>query len=486
MTGRTPDWSELATENERVLTDGGASAERLVPASLGQASAEHVPGAPAAAGASPAAAASWPAAVLVSAAVPAAARLLVPAPAAVSPAAVSAVTAATAATAAAAGRRPRWPYRTPRGAAARAAAVLVVGAAAALAVGAAAAASPGGPALRSQAAKPPLTWHVVKKVGQGANSGVTAVTPVGASGGGWAFSGDGSAAPTAFRSTGSAWSPAPFPGRPGERVLAAQTTAAVDVWAFTTNGTTSRALRWNGSRWSVAGSFPREISGATVVSNSDVWVFGDQFQPGGVLGTWHFNGRAWTHVPGEAGLHGGSALSGRSIWAFGGTKVAHWNGRAWTATSVASLLPARDQNGLNDPGLTAIYAQSPTSVWAVGTGAREDEGGPLVVLHFNGRAWSRAALSGAFPGDPAFGQVAPDGRGGLWIPMPGNEGGRGHLVHYAGGHLTAAVLPIAANQIAPAVVAAIPASWQAMAGGLVHAPGSFGAGDASVILHFER
>jgi hypothetical protein len=362
----------------------------------------------------------------------------------------------------------------------------VVGAAAAVAVGAAAAASPAGPALRSQGAKPPLTWHVVKKVGQGANSGFTAITPVGASGGGWAFSGDGSAAPTAFRSTGSSWSPAPFPGRPGERVLAAQTTAAVDVWAFTTNGTASRALRWNGSRWAVAGSFPREISGATVISNSDAWVFGDQFQPGGVLGTWHFNGRTWTHVPGEAGLHGGSALSARSIWAFGGTKVAHWNGRAWAATSVASLLPARDKNGLNDPGLTAIYAQSPTSVWAVGTGAREDEGGPLVVLHYNGHAWSRAAGSDAFPGDPAFGQVAPDGRGGLWIPMPGDEGGPGHLVHYAGGHLTAAVLPVAANRIAPAVVAAIPASWQAMAGGLVHAPGSFGASEASVILHFER
>jgi hypothetical protein len=450
---RTPDWSALVSENERFLADGGASAERLVPAALGRASAEQVTGAAQAASgaASPGAAAMG-----------------------------------TAAMAAAPPRRLRWWRWGTRGATAGAAAALAVGAATALAVASAAAASPTVPPLAGHPRTPPLTWHLVKQVRQGANGGFTAITPVGASGGGWAFSGDGSTAPAAFQSTGAGWSPAPFPGRPGERVLAAQTTAGADVWAFTTNGTRSRALRWNRSRWSVAGAFPREISGATVVSNSDVWVFGDQFQPGGVLGTWHFNGRTWTHVPGEAGLHGGSALSATSIWAFGGTKVAHWNGHTWTAASIASLLPARDKNGLNDPGLTAIYAQSPTSVWAVGSGAREDEGGPLVVLHYNGHAWSRVAQSGAFPGDPAFGQVALDGRGGLWIPMPGNEGGAGHLVHYSGGHLTAAALPVTANRIAPAAVAAIPASWQVLAGGLIHAPSNPGARDVSVILHLER
>jgi hypothetical protein len=450
---RTPDWSALASENERFLTGGGASGERLVPAALGQASAEQVAGAAQASGA----AASTAAATVAFATV---ASVAMRAPS----------------------RRLKWRHR---GATAGAAAALAVGAATALAGASSASASPAVAPLAGQVVKPPLTWHLVKQVRQGANGGFTAIAAVGADFG-WAFSGDGSAAPVAFLRNGGTWTPTPFPGRPGDRVLAAQSTPDANVWAFTTNGTSSRVLRWNRSRWSVAGSFPREISGAAVAGDRNIWVFGDRFQPGGVLGTWHFNGLAWTRVPGEASLNGGYALSPSSVWAFGGTKVAHWNGRAWTATSVASLLPARDKNGLNDPGLTAIYAQSPTSVWAVGTGAREDEGGPLVVLHFNGHAWSRAAQSGAFAGDPAFGQVAPDGRGGLWIPMPGNEGSAGHLVHYSGGRLTAAVLPVAANRVAPAAVAAIPGSWQALAGGLAHAPGNLGAGDVSVILHFER
>ena len=57
MASGTPDWSELASENERFLADGGASGERLVPPSLWRASAEQVASAaPAAAPPRPAAA----------------------------------------------------------------------------------------------------------------------------------------------------------------------------------------------------------------------------------------------------------------------------------------------------------------------------------------------------------------------------------------------------------------------------------------------
>jgi hypothetical protein len=45
MASGTPDWSALASENERFLADGGASGERLVPPSLWLASAEQVTGA---------------------------------------------------------------------------------------------------------------------------------------------------------------------------------------------------------------------------------------------------------------------------------------------------------------------------------------------------------------------------------------------------------------------------------------------------------
>ena len=43
--------------------------------------------------------------------------------------------------------------------------------------------------------------------------------------------------------------------------------------------------------------------------------------------------------------------------------------------------------------LIGVYEQSPTSVWAAGSGDRQDEGGPVVVLHYDGHAWSKAARS---------------------------------------------------------------------------------------------
>jgi hypothetical protein len=54
MASGTPDWSALASENERFLADGGASGERLVPPSLWRASAEQMTSAaPAAAAPAP-------------------------------------------------------------------------------------------------------------------------------------------------------------------------------------------------------------------------------------------------------------------------------------------------------------------------------------------------------------------------------------------------------------------------------------------------
>jgi hypothetical protein len=107
------------------------------------------------------------------------------------------------------------------------------------------------------------------------------------------------------------------------------------------------------------------------------------------------------------------------------------------------------------------------------------------VLHFNGRAWSKVAQSDV-SGSEYFGQIAPDGRGGLWIPVPAADGSASHLMHYSGGRLTAAVLPVAASRITVLAVAWVPGTFQALAGGATHAPGNFGAGVVSVILHYMR
>jgi hypothetical protein len=286
-------------------------------------------------------------------------------------------------------RQPRrWGRRATAAAASITTALAITGAASAWAL---AATSPG------------LSWHFVKHVHSGGNGDFTAVVAVGKTGG-WAF--NGVSKPAAWKRSGGSWTQVSFPGRSGEEVVAAGASSASNVWAFTGGGSGSRALRWNGSGWSAVRSFAGQIGGAAVISKTDVWVFGEPVFPGSGMGTWHYNGRAWAKVSSGHGLEGGSALSASSIWAFDGTKVAHWNGRTWTRTSVASLLPPKTE--LNDPAVVGIDAQSKNSVYAVGSGNLEDEGGPTVILHYNGHSWAKVAQGSFGVGTSPLQQVASD------------------------------------------------------------------------------
>jgi len=201
---------------------------------------------------------------------------------------------------------------------------------------------------------------------------------------------------------------------------------------------------------------------------------------------WAFDGYSrataweWSQVASGHGLEGGSGQSASDIWAFDGADVAHWNGSAWSRTSVAALLPAQQQ--LNDPALTGIYEQSRHSVYAIANGRQEDEGGPLVILHWNGSAWSKVA-----GGDFGFGtlqQLASDGDGGLWLPMPGADGQKSYLLHYSDGHLTPAALPGGPSKITVDTVALIPGTTGLLGGGETHAPADQGTDVVGVVLEY--
>src|ERR1700732_1519421 len=263
--------------------------------------------------------------------------------------------------------------------------------------------------------------HIVKRVSSGPNGGFTAVTAAGRNGG-WAF--DGTTRSTAWERSGSTWTQVPFPSLANEVVVAAAASSATNVWAFTNQAGKSRALRWDGRHWTVAPSFSRAIGGAAVLSSSDVWVFGEPDIPGANLGAWHYNGHTWTQVASGHGLEGGSGLSASAIWAFDGADVAHWNGSTWSRTSVRSLLPAKQL--LNDPALTGIFEQSRHSVYAIANGQLQDEGGPFVLLHWNGSAWSKVGGGNFRVGE--LHQGSSDGHGGLWLPMPAFGGQKSYLL----------------------------------------------------------
>ena len=334
-------------------------------------------------------------------------------------------------------------------------------------------------ATGAQASGRSASWHIVKQVHGGAFADVTAVAAVGRNGG-WAFDGQGN--PTAWERNGSHWSQVSFPGKSNEMVVAAAATAPSDVWAFTDNTGHSRALRWNGHKWSVAGTFSRSIGAAAVLSPSNVWVFGQPYVPGGGLGAWHYDGHNWSRVAGGGGLEGASALSARDIWAFDGTDVAHWNGKAWTRTSVKALLPAKQL--LNGPSVTGIYAQSHDSVYAIGNGNLQDEGGPLVVLHYNGHTWTKVAQGNYGFGTEPLQQISSDGHGGLWLPMPGVFGQKSYLLHYSNGRLSQTTLPVPSSKINVETVSLIPGSSDVLAGGFSHAADNTGGNDVAVLLEY--
>jgi hypothetical protein len=339
-----------------------------------------------------------------------------------------------------------------------------------------------GCACTAAAAAPSPSWHIVKSVRGGVAGSFTAVAATGKTTA-WAFSGNPVAnteVPAAWVRTGSTWTRAGFPGKQNEEVVAAAATSPSDVWAFTDAGAGSRVLRWNGHQWSVVRTFRQPIGGAAVTARNNVWVFG---QPGIIeqLGAWHYNGRTWTRT--ARNLDGGAALRPGSVWAFSGTSVDHWNGRAWAATSVKGLLPRKQF--LNDPGLTGIYAQSADNVYAVGNGNRQDEGGPTVILHYNGRGWSRVAGGSFGYGTLPSQQISPDGHGGLWLPMPGVLGAPSYLLHYAGGGLSAARLPLGPRAITIDAVARIPGTGQALAGGFTHARNDPESRVVGVILQYR-
>ena len=323
-------------------------------------------------------------------------------------------------------------------------------------------------------------WNIVKQVHNGPFGGFTAVIALGRTGG-WAF--NQGPVPTAWRRSGSTWTQVPFPGKPNEAVVAAGATSPADVWAFTAAGAQSRALRWNGRTWTVQRSFAEQIGGAVVISPSDIWVFGQPYFPGARLGAWHYNGHTWSAVASGGGLQGGSALSANNIWAVDGSDIAHWNGSTWSRTSVSRLLPLKQE--LNGPMLTGIFAQSADSVYAIGNGGLEDEGGPLVILHWNGHQWFKVAGGNFGFGTQPLQQASSDGHGGLWLPMPGADGQKSYLLHYTPGRpLAEASLPYGPNGISIEAVALIPGSTDLLAGGDTHASDEPGTNVVAVLLQY--
>lgn len=228
----------------------------------------------------------------------------------------------------------------------------------------------------------------------------------------WAFGGSFTDAsdgyPVAAHWNGRRWQAAALPAGLHGWIHAVGASSPTDVWAASyLNGF---VLHFNGVRWSVAKrlSASRQITGITVISPTNVWVFGDSGSfPGD--GTWHFNGRHWTKITGIGrGINTASAVTRHNIWAFGGIRepndsVEHYNGRSWVHVTVPAL------TGLF---LRAVLALTADDVWVAGNGQLSDQQ-VAVLEHWNGRQWHEIIV----PGSVVLERLIADGTGGLWLTV---------------------------------------------------------------------
>jgi hypothetical protein len=288
---------------------------------------------------------------------------------------------------------------------------------------------------------------------------------------------DGSRTPLAAHWDGHVWSTVVLPAGLHQEIAAAGASGPDNVWAVGggDDGQDSFALHWDGKKWAVAkrwaGAADGIVSGITVLSKSDVWVFGGD-RAGHSLGTWHYTGNTWTQIKQtNVLLKRASAISAKNIWAVGylgdqSNLLTHWNGKTWTATAVRGLP--------NSPGTSTsfldVYARSATDLWVVGEistpGSGED--GPIstpLAVHFDGKSWKRVDPQGT---NQDIYRIAPDGSGGV-MAIPGvyeSPGATPYILHYTGGKWTTEPVSVpAGNEIRVQDLVQVPGNSSAVAVG---------------------
>ena len=75
-----------------------------------------------------------------------------------------------------------------------------------------------------------------------------------------------------------------------------------------------------------------------------------------------------------------------------------------------------------------------------------------------------------------------DGSGGLWIPVPFTAGGPGQIVHFTGGQLHEAPLPVSGQRLIVLAIAHVPGSTRSFGAGQIHRKNNPGTGLHAVLL----
>jgi hypothetical protein len=229
--------------------------------------------------------------------------------------------------------------------------------------------------------------------------------------------------------------------------------------------------RWDGTRWhrvATARVQGNILWGTATHSPTEAWLVGErwrgQHRNGKTLAE-RWNGSRWSVVPTpnpasgrhryDAILQAMSVRSDSDAWAVGywltgphmlvsRTLIEHWDGRRWRIVPSPSV---RASNGVLYDILFAVAADGSNDAWAVGSyeshaGGYGGGGEHALVLHWNGKRWSRASLPPSRERTFLHGVVTQ--AGGAWAVgdrgLPPNHH-RTLIEHWDGSSWTAAPSP---------------------------------------------
>jgi hypothetical protein len=232
-------------------------------------------------------------------------------------------------------------------------------------------------------------------------------------------------------------------------------TAGKRAWIFAWGGDAElgtselSAVEWTGTSWSPVHNFPGSpfLTAAASSGPGDVWGFGATGIRGQTPWAVHYNGKNWSRVAIPVSPHQASGSAAAGDWVTGAVaaqpgrvEVLHWSKGAWRDVPLPAISVPKGEQML--PGF--IAAVTPASVWAtVSVGPPTGVGATTVLLHWNGRAWSKVPL----PKGVNVHGLASDGHGGSWVASytvnkPGVLLAGLVMYHYWCGHWTGVAVPV--------------------------------------------
>jgi FG-GAP-like repeat len=226
------------------------------------------------------------------------------------------------------------------------------------------------------------------------------------------------------RFDGSKWSVVPSPDQSNldNALHSVSMASASEGWAVgyaAQSGTTYQplAVRWDGTRWSLASpatfSSTAIFTGVDALADGSAWAVGFQITADGIRRTLveHASGGAWTQAPSP---NDGTSTTDNTLMAVGGTAATGLWAVGWqespaglkplvlrydTTAPSPSWVSVSGAGGVPSPGkvdtvLTGIDVRTASDVWAVGYYNDGSVERPL-ALHWNGSKWSNSPIPGA-------------------------------------------------------------------------------------------